>query len=220
MFKQGMGMTSYSLEGEDMILGRIFAARPDGYFVDVGAHHPRRFSNTYALYRRGWRGINIDAAPGSMAAFRRSRPRDINIEIGVSDVEGAETFGVFSEPAISRLERHPQNHELDGRWLRKTGSVTIEVARLATILDRHLPPRQTIDLLNVDVERHDLQVLRSNDWARFRPRVILVEEYGKTVEQVIGGATYAFLAERDYLLLGKTVNTCVFICSHSDLIAT
>ena len=35
---------SYSQEGEDMILPRIFAGKGHGFYVDVGAHHPCRFS--------------------------------------------------------------------------------------------------------------------------------------------------------------------------------
>src|SRR5690554_6253894 len=75
---------SYSQEGEDILLEKLFEGKNDGFYVDVGAHHPRRFSNTYLLYRRGWRGINIDAMPGSMAEFRRLRGRDINLEIPIS----------------------------------------------------------------------------------------------------------------------------------------
>src|SRR5688500_1685041 len=67
---------SYALEGEDMVLRRLFEGKTRGFYVDVGAHHPRRFSNTYYFYRRARRGINIDAAPGSMEAFNRDRSRD------------------------------------------------------------------------------------------------------------------------------------------------
>ena len=62
---------SWSQEGEDRILYRIFEQQPVGFYVDVGAHHPKRFSNTYFFYRRGWRGINIDAMPGSMKNFEK-----------------------------------------------------------------------------------------------------------------------------------------------------
>jgi hypothetical protein len=74
---------SYAQEGEDMVLRRIFEDQPLGFYVDVGAHHPVRFSTTYFFYRRGCRGINIDATPGSMDAFRRLRPRDINLEVAI-----------------------------------------------------------------------------------------------------------------------------------------
>src|SRR5690349_18351333 len=80
---------SYSQEGEDMVLRRVFEHKAHGFYVDVGAHHPMRFSNTYFFYRRGWRGINIDARPGSKREFDRARPRDINVECGVAQVAGA-----------------------------------------------------------------------------------------------------------------------------------
>jgi hypothetical protein len=54
-----------------------------GFYIDVGAHHPFRYSNTHMLYRRGWRGINIDPIPGAKIAFDRFRPGDINLEMGV-----------------------------------------------------------------------------------------------------------------------------------------
>src|SRR5581483_2050578 len=86
----------YSQEGEDLIASRLFDGKANGFFVDVGAHHPIRHSNTYLLYRRGWRGINIDATPGSMAAFRRLRPEDINIECLVANDPSSRRFYTFN----------------------------------------------------------------------------------------------------------------------------
>ncbi|ETD27688.1 hypothetical protein [Helicobacter canis] len=75
---------SYSIEGEDRIVRALLWQKHDkGFYVDVGAHHPFRFSNTYLFYTQGWSGINIDATPGSMKAFNKYRPRDINLEVGV-----------------------------------------------------------------------------------------------------------------------------------------
>ena len=58
----------YSQEGEDMILRRIFEEK-NGFYVDVGAHHPRRFSNTYYFYKQGWTGISIEPNPQAAKAF-------------------------------------------------------------------------------------------------------------------------------------------------------
>jgi hypothetical protein len=74
---QDFSTRSYAQEGEDLLLARCLAYRDMGFYVDIGAHHPKRFSNTYLFYRRGWCGINIGAMPGSMSQFRRVRPRDI-----------------------------------------------------------------------------------------------------------------------------------------------
>jgi len=76
---------SYSQEGEDLILERFFEGMNTGFYVDVGAFHPKRFSNTYIFYKKGWHGINIDARPGSMKLFNFVRPRDINLEIPISN---------------------------------------------------------------------------------------------------------------------------------------
>jgi len=66
---------SYAQEGEDLVLARLLEPVGKGFYVDVVAHHPFRFSNTFLFYRMGWRGINIDAMPGSMRPFRRHRRR-------------------------------------------------------------------------------------------------------------------------------------------------
>ena len=87
---------SYSQEGEDLIMEHFLFCKPTGFYVDVGAHHPKKYSNTYRLYRRGWRGINIDANPGSMVEFRRVRPRDINVEAGVGAVSGTDVLCIRS----------------------------------------------------------------------------------------------------------------------------
>src|SRR6185437_4393165 len=79
---------SFSQEGEDLVLAREFEGKTKGFFVDVGAHHPIRFSNTFKFYLQGWRGINIDAMPGSIAFHARVRLEDINLEVPISNVAG------------------------------------------------------------------------------------------------------------------------------------
>ena len=99
---------SYSQEGEDLVLARYFA-KSSLIYVDVGAHHPTRYSNTYLFYSQGWRGINIDAMPGSMDAFRRDRPRDINIEALVSTSKKPTiTFDLMSLPLIPVIPPSPK----------------------------------------------------------------------------------------------------------------
>lgn len=87
----------YSQEGEDQILRRMFEKKNTGFFVDVGAHHPIRFSNTYFFYRKGWSGVNIDATPGSMVSFDKLRARDTNIECGIDEQEDVLDFYCFSD---------------------------------------------------------------------------------------------------------------------------
>ena len=104
-YLDGYALKSYSQEGEDMILRRLFENQTKGFYVDVGAHHPIRFSNTYFFYKKGWRGINIDAMPGSMKLFNKIRPRDINIEKAISDKKEVLTYYVFNDPALNGFSK-------------------------------------------------------------------------------------------------------------------
>src|ERR1043166_3890830 len=89
---------SFSSAGEDMVLRHLIGSdKMDGFYVDVGAYHPIRGSNTYFFYLHGWSGINIDANPGSKRVFDQQRPRDINLGIGVSRNAGTMPYYVISE---------------------------------------------------------------------------------------------------------------------------
>jgi FkbM family methyltransferase len=201
---------SYSQEGEDMILGRIFEGQARGFYVDVGAHHPRRYSNTNLFYRRGWRGINIEPNPDAMQAFQSIRPRDINLQVGVSDHAGSLKYYLFDESALNTFDERIVASRLAHTPYKLIGTVEVPVERLDTLLTRHLPAGQEIDFLSVDVEGLDLQVLQSNDWIRFRPRCVLVEALGVSLGDVQSSGIYGLLNGLDYELIAKTYNTLVF----------
>ncbi|MGH8021593.1 MAG: FkbM family methyltransferase [Opitutaceae bacterium] len=170
---------TYGLDGEDRVMFQLLGAedrsRQPGFYVDVGAHHPWLYSNTYVFYCRGWRGINIDPMPASMEPFRELRPRDINLEIAIGEKREHLSYYEFEEPAFNGfMEKNAIDVQKEGlSKLVKTHS--IETLPLAEVLDRHAPPGQTIDFMSVDVEGFDEVVLRSNDWDRFRPGHLIVE---------------------------------------------
>jgi FkbM family methyltransferase len=201
---------AYSQDGEDMILRRLFERQKSGFYVDVGAHHPYRFSNTCYFYRRGWRGINIDPNPEAIAAFCRSRPSDINICVGVSDASVNLSFHFFNEPALNTFDsdlaaERVRSHEY---YLLETRS--IPVRRLDDLLAEYLRADQQIDFLSIDVEGVDLSVLRSNDWDRFRPRILLVEAHQRAVSAIENDPINLFAVATGYQLIAKTLNTLIY----------
>lgn len=204
------GERSWSQEGEDRVLLRYFDYRRDGFYVDVGAHHPYRYSNTALLNRMGWSGINIDAMPGSMALFARHRPRDINLEIGVSEEPGIAKFYVFNEKALNTFDGELAQSRVNPDF-RIDSIVDVPLRPLREVFDEHLAHGQVIDLLTVDAEGHDLSVLRSNDWTRFRPRVVLAESVGSTIDSLHSDPCAQFLKSVGYVAYGKTVNTVMYI---------
>lgn len=199
---------TYSLEGEDMILRQYFGNRTAGCFVDVGAHHPQRFSNTFYFYLRGWRGINIDAAPGSMSAFEAQRPQDVNVEAAIGRGGGELTFYTFDEPAVNTCDPVLAEHRQRVGGHRLIGQHTLPVRSLADVLAEHMPAGANIDFLSVDVEGHDLNVLASNDWRRFRPRLVLAEQLSHAGADT--DAIQPFLDGKGYRLMCRTISTSFY----------
>ena len=206
---QSFGQISLSQEGEDLILKRIFSEQKGGFYIDVGAYHPFKFSNTYLFYLKGWQGINIEARPGSKALFDEFRKNDINLELGVSESGGIRDYYKFEIGAVSTFSKS------EAKFKQNNGYTLEEVLKVKTsplknILDEHLPEGQTIDFLTVDVEGFDLQVLKSNDWNLYRPTYIVVETLRSSMVDVMNSELSNFLKEVGYDLIGKTFNSCLF----------
>ncbi len=205
----GFAVKAYSQEGEDLVLNRFFNNTKNGFYVDVGAHHPQRFSNTYFFYKKGWRGINIDAMPDSMNLFNQTRKRDINLEIAISDKVETLTYYAFEEPAINGFDKElSEERIMSGQKL--LFKKEIKTHTLAEVLDKYLPPNTAIDFLSIDVEGIDMQVLKSNNWTKYKPKIVLVEAVGKDIEEVLSEDLHAAMISYGYKLFAKTINTCFY----------
>lgn len=201
---------AFSHEGEDLILARLFDSKPNGFYVDVGAHHPIRYSNTHLFYTLGWNGINIDAMPGSMALFNQTRSRDINLEIAVNEKQTTLVYHIFNEPALNTFDPDFAK-KFDGLGTFRIIEIKeIQTQTLAGILTKYAP-NKTIDFMSVDVEGLDLAVLRSNDWKLFSPTYVLAEDFFvETVEDALQCSIAAFLRSVGYVLIAKTAHTLIF----------
>lgn len=206
--KMAFGQIAYSQEGEDILLNRIFNFKPQGTYVDIGAHHPRRFSNTYFFYKMGWSGINIDAMPGSMEPFKTERPRDINLELGIGPERSRLRFHIFKEPALNTFDETQARKNQEAGW--ELAEVReVEVYPLAELLDKHLGGRE-IDFMSIDVEGFEIHILRSNDWNRFRPAFLLMEDLNFSIHTVSENPQFQFLQSVGYDFYGKLANTLFF----------
>ena len=208
LWKFGYRLLSFSLSGEDIILHNLLRKTKNGFYVDVGAHHPTHFSNTYLFYREGWRGINIDATPGKIDLFRAQRPRDINIESAVSNTEGHIEFFLFDKSALNTgSPEMASEEERLGYPVRE--KITVPTRTLSGILNEHLQSGQKIDFMSVDVEGADMDVLASNDWIKYSPTVIAVEDCTFDPEHPEKSEAYNFLKEMGYKLVAYMGTTLI-----------
>ena len=209
------GRFSYAQEGEDLVLDRFIGGKKTGFYVEVGCHDPFRFSNTYFFYKRGWAGVCIDPLPGTANRFRKRRPRDQVLEAGVSQAPGVMLYYMFNEPALNTFDKAvaDQRDGLRGYILEK--KVPIPVNRLESILDGMALPGQ-IDFLSVDVEGLDLDVLKSNNWAKYRPKMIVAEALAADLIGLESDAIVEYLMGQGYRPIVKTGCSVIFTSEQPD----
>ena len=105
------------LTGEDVLLNKIFKKKI-GFYVDVGAPYPINGSNTYHLYKKGWKGINFDLMENNIKLFKFFRPRDISLNIAISSKKGFVNSYIFdSGSGLNTVEKIGQRN---GKLLKKT----------------------------------------------------------------------------------------------------
>ncbi len=181
---------TYAQEGEDVI-ARALLPEEKGTYVEVGAFHPVSISNTYLFYRMGWRGVVVEPVPEVVTLFRRRRPGDVVLECAVSDEEGVRNFEIMRAGETNRLAGAGAASGEGGTLLR---TLEVRCRTLKSILSEHFQEGRTIDFMTIDTEGHDLNVLRSNDWARYRPRLLAVEDFEKVQDspvcQFLSGVGY------------------------------
>jgi FkbM family methyltransferase len=168
---------SFSQCGEDAIIDAYFSDRGVncGFYIDIGAMHPYRFSNTAILSELGWSGVCIEPNPTLASLHEKYRPNAKVVQEAVDSSAGTLDLIVFpGHDALSTV--NPEYAHVQEKLFNTgpTSKLQVNCRSLADILGS-LDVPDVIHFMDVDVEGHDLIVLRSNDWDRFRPEVILVE---------------------------------------------
>ncbi|OAM87863.1 FkbM family methyltransferase [Termitidicoccus mucosus] len=187
---------SFSQFGEDLAALRLAQNMgiDHGIYVDVGAFHPIHLSNTLLLYKKRWRGVNIDTNPQKIDLFNKLRPGDCNVCAAISDIPAfykTQNAGRTTE-TISILE-HPS----------ATGART---QTLDQVLARSPFANQPIDYLNIDCEKHDIHVLKSVSLETYRPAFLSIEALDFAAEQEIR----QYLEPKGYSLCEKIHWTLFF----------
>lgn len=160
---------SFSQFGEDAVLNAMLQSRT-GRYVDVGSGHPVRGSNTYAFYERGWRGVLIDPIAANIELAREVRPEDEAIRAFCGREAGEVDFYEFPTYEFSTGSTERAAQLGPPKAVYKVPSITI------ASLNIQATPADDV-ILFIDVEGAEMDVLAGNDWERFLPSMIVVEEW-------------------------------------------
>lgn len=196
LLKSGMQRECYSQFGEDIAINRFFSNQEVGFFVDVGCFHPLFYSNTWKLYKKGWRGVNIDIDAVKIEVFDVRRPEDINISCAVSNQSGVIDYYQDGDYSLTTTIDKSFSEARGGYEKKSVISRT-----LTSILDDTEYKSCCIDFLSIDAEGNDLNVLKSLDFDRYMPRLIAIETEESILSNVQKSDVYLFLLDKDYMMI-------------------
>ena len=203
---------SFAFTGEDRIIEGIIKPIIDknGLYVDVGCNHPKFLSNTYGLYRKGWRGLCIDANNSLIKKYNYYRPKDIAIHSLVSNVTEERTFYLVENDVLSTTEKSNLPH-LDKLGLSHE-SIQLFTRTLTSILDENKFAKE-FDILSIDVEEHDLSVLKSLDFTQYHPQLIIIEDETFDPLNNMANSIDKLMQENNYKLKGFVLKNLYYVKS-------
>jgi FkbM family methyltransferase len=203
---------SYSQWGEDSVISQFLNSKT-GSYIDVGSGHPIKGNNTYFLYQRGWNGILIDPISNNSKLTKKYRPKDVFLQHIVSNEKGSMQFWEFKNYEFSTSDSVRASLLLKRGEILKVKYYAMSISLNDIIAKYYVSASKVPDLLSIDVEGFELQVLRSNNWDVFKPKVICIEILNNDLnnEVINGNHVFSFLASKGYKLRASVGNSQVFV---------
>jgi FkbM family methyltransferase len=165
---------SFSHELETGLVREFLGAAP-GFFVDVGANDPKSGSQTWHLEQRGWSGVLIEPQPELAERLRQQRKAKVYAVACSSPANAGKRMPLYCAGPMSSLDKSwtaaPRHAEVA-----LEGTIEVPIRTLDQVLIDAKAPTP-IDFVSIDVEGHTGEVLDGFDLARWRPRLILVEDH-------------------------------------------
>ena len=204
---------SFAQCGEDLIIA--YVARILGIsevrYLDIGAHHPMYLSNTYFFYRQGMRGVCVEPDVSLLPPFRKHRPHDTLLNVGIGPKAGVSEFFVMSTPTLNTFSRAEAERYCSYGNQRIERVEQVPIRRVDEILHDHFPVQP--QLVSLDVEGLDFDILRGFDFARVRPEIFCVETLTYTedgserkLDEIV-----EFMTAQEYFPYADTYVNTVFV---------
>ncbi len=177
--------------GESELVFEYFKKRPNGFFVEVGANHPTRRSQTWFLEQQGWKGLLVEPNPALCEQLRTSRPNSqvfemalgADYDVGEADLHIGKADGHSAlKPRVSTV--------LTGQRIRVT------VKTLDWVMENAGP--KEVDFVSIDVEGMELEVLRGFDLGRWQPKLLVIED------MFVNHQTHRYVKAQKYKLVRRT----------------
>ena len=190
---------SYSQCAEDLIIdqhfGHYLKQGKKGFYVDAGSHHPIRGSNSYRLYKAGWKGILIDMEESKVLSAKLARPRDHAVEAAISDKK--ENVTIYSPSKFSTNATISPEVIAKATNLKPVSSISTET--LDALLEKYQCPSR-FEFLSIDLEGQDYKALRGLSFEKFCPELICIENHESSlgVVRLLESSIHQHLTKNSY----------------------
>jgi len=209
---------SYSISNVDLIIDRLFNNINNGVYIDVGCNHPIKYNNTYILYKKGWRGINVDSDKDSIKLFNQHRKNDHNVNAIVSNNEEVkELYFYHNRSAINTLSKDL----VDSRSVKPKKIIKEKSTTLNKIIENSPFEKEKINLLSIDIENHEYEALKEFNFSKYRIDVIIaecidlsqkkLEMYNQSLNFITNTSIYKLLTGNDYKLINWVQSDLIFV---------
>ena len=178
----------------EMRLVAAFFGDTKGYFVEVGANEPRERSQTWHLEQAGWTGILIEPQPDLARELRARRLAKVFAVACSSPENAGRTLPLHVAGPLSSLDRERMAPGATPETV-----IEVPIRTLDSVFEEAGAPAQ-FDFLSIDVEGHEIEVLRGFDIARWRPRLILLEDHVEDLSK------HRFLSAAGYRIIRRYEN--------------
>ena len=216
---------SYSLSNIDVVIDYIFKGIKKGIYIDIGCNHPIKHNNTYLLYERGWNGINIDLDKTSIDEFKKLRPKDINIQIGVSNYAGnKKVFYYHKRSPLNTLSKKLKEFRIK----KPTKTFNLQVDTLNNIIKKSKFKNKQINLMSIDIENHEYEALQNFNFKKYKIDLIVteftnlsgkkIETYNLSISDIFKSKIYKLLIKNNYRLINWVNSDLIFANKNSKIL--
>jgi FkbM family methyltransferase len=209
--------SSFAQAGEDMILDYLFRELGIKYptYLDIGANYPVAYNNTFFLYNKGSRGVCVEPDPALIPLLKAYRKKDkiLNVGVGVHNATSAD-FYIFSAKGLNTFSKEEAEYRQSFGTFQVEKVIQVPLVNINDIIRENFSTK--LNLLSIDVEGLDLEILKSLDYATFRPDVICVEtityDEGKSATKI--PEIFTFLSSNGYVVYADTHINTIFVAEN------
>lgn len=178
---------------EKELVWKFFDQKRDGVFVEVGANDPVAGSQTWLLEQNGWQGVLVEPQASLCEKLRRARPRSRVFQVACSRPGSEGQADLILTEYDGNATLNPQR---DSHGINYVGAERVQITTLDSVLQA--AGVSHIDFLSLDVEGHEIEVMRGFNFGKFKPLLILIEDGVRDL------AKHRFLKHRGYKLVKRT----------------